>query len=86
MFLEMANRYPNGSRFGEASAKLIVGKKRKEVKKMQWEFIVAMVIAIPLILIPVALVWYLNVGGLLKALQRRVRSTGEEAKGVAKTE
>ncbi len=53
---------------------------------MQWEFVVAIVVAIPLILIPVALVWYLNVGGLLKALQRRVRSIGEEAKEVAKVE
>lgn len=53
---------------------------------MQWEFIVAIAVAIPLILIPVALVWYLNVGGLLKALRRRVRSIGEEAKEVAKVE
>ena len=31
---------------------------------MQWEFIVALVIAIPIILFPAAYVWYLNIGGI----------------------
>lgn len=51
---------------------------------MQWEFVVAIAVAVPLILIPVAIVWYLNMGGLLKALQRRV--SGAEAKEVVKAE
>ena len=34
---------------------------------MQWEFIVALVIAIPIIIFPVAFVWYLNAGGLASA-------------------
>ncbi|MFH1030960.1 MAG: hypothetical protein V1767_00085 [Chloroflexota bacterium] len=42
---------------------------------MRWEFIVALVIAIPVILFPAAFVWYLNVGGIAlavkKALKRR---------------
>jgi len=32
---------------------------------MQWEFVIALVVGIPIILFPAAFVWYLNVGGLL---------------------
>lgn len=35
---------------------------------MQWEFIVALVIAIPIILSPAAFVWYLNVSGLYRVI------------------
>jgi hypothetical protein len=31
---------------------------------MQWEIIVILVIAIPVILFPAAYVWYINIGGL----------------------
>ena len=31
---------------------------------MQWEFIIALVISIAVILFPVAFVWYLNIGGI----------------------
>lgn len=31
---------------------------------MEWQFIVALILAVPIILVPVALVWYLNVGGI----------------------
>ncbi len=31
---------------------------------MQWEFVVALVLAIPVVLFPVAFVWYLNIGGM----------------------
>jgi len=34
---------------------------------MQWEFVVVLVIAIPVILFPAAFVWYLNVGGIFSA-------------------
>jgi len=37
---------------------------------MQWEFIVALVLGIPIILLPVALVWYLNIGGIYEAIQK----------------
>jgi len=44
---------------------------------MQWEFIVALVIAIPIILFPAAFVWYLNVSGLYRVIcdtwQKRAR-------------
>jgi len=54
---------------------------------MQWEFVVALVIAIPIILFPAAFVWYLNVGGIYAAIKearaRRV-AREKEAKAVAK--
>ena len=36
---------------------------------MEWQIIVAVVLAIPLIILPVAFVWYLNIGGILSALR-----------------
>ncbi len=36
---------------------------------MEWQFIVALVIAIPVILFPAALVWYLNIGGIYAAVK-----------------
>ncbi|MFC1894046.1 hypothetical protein ACFLYR_08555, partial [Chloroflexota bacterium] len=50
---------------------------RKEVRKMQWGFIVALVIAIPIVLLPAAFVWYLNVGGIYVAIKevREKRAT-----------
>ena len=36
---------------------------------MEWQIIVALIIAIPIILFPVAFVWYLNVGGLVAAVK-----------------
>lgn len=53
---------------------------------MQWEFIVALVLAIPVILFPVAFVWYLNIGGIYHAIQeaRKRRAAREEkAKAIA---
>jgi hypothetical protein len=41
---------------------------------MEWQFIVALVIAIPIILFPAAFVWYLNIGGIYAAIKEsRVR-------------
>jgi len=36
---------------------------------MQWEFLVALIVAIPVILFPAAFVWYLNAGGAFKAIK-----------------
>ena len=49
---------------------------------MQWEFVVALVIAIPIILFPAAFVWYLNIGGIYYAVKeaRERRATEEEGK------
>ncbi|MFH0914778.1 MAG: hypothetical protein V1849_05790 [Chloroflexota bacterium] len=45
---------------------------------MQWEFVVALAVAIPVILFPAALVWYLNLGGAAQAVkQPRERKTAE---------
>lgn len=41
---------------------------------MQWQFIVALVVMIPIVLVPVALVWYLNLGGIYAAVRKARRS------------
>ena len=50
---------------------------------MEWEFVVALVVMIPVILLPVAFVWYLNLGGILAAV-RRARAA-EKARPAAET-
>jgi hypothetical protein len=50
---------------------------------MEWEFVVALVVMIPVILLPVAFVWYLNLGGILAAA-RRARAS-EKARAAAET-
>jgi len=46
---------------------------------MQWEFIVALVIGIPIILFPAAFVWYINIGGILTFIkERRARRVARE--------
>jgi hypothetical protein len=52
---------------------------------MQWEFIVALVLGIPIILFPVVFVWYLNIGGIYTTIQeaRRKKAVHESrARGV----
>jgi len=51
---------------------------------MEWEFIVALVVMIPVILLPVAFVWYLNLGGILAAV-RMARATEKEELATGKT-
>ena len=47
---------------------------------MTVEFIVALVIAVPIILFPVAFVWYLNIGGLTAALKaKKAKAVVKEA-------
>ena len=36
---------------------------------MEWQIIVALVLVIPVILFPVAFVWYLNIGGIYAAIK-----------------
>jgi len=47
---------------------------------MQWEFVVALIIAIPIILFPAAFVWYLNIGGIYATIKeaRKRRAAREE--------
>jgi len=60
----------------------------KEVQAMDWEFIVALVAAIPIVLLPAAFVWYLNVGGIYAAFReaRRKRSAKKDHTGVVANE
>ena len=50
---------------------------------MEWQIIVALVIAIPIILFPVAFVWYLNIGGMVQAARK---AKAAQAKKVEATE
>ena len=50
---------------------------------MAWQLIVALVIAIPIILFPVALVWYFNIGGVYAAV-KEARAKRVAAKKKAK--
>lgn len=49
---------------------------------MEWQLIVALVIAIPIILFPLAFIWYLNLGGIMTAIKeamaKRARRTAEK--------
>ena len=50
---------------------------------MHWEFIVVLIIAIPIILFPVVFIWrYMNAGGVYRAIQesRKRRTTQEQEK------
>ena len=47
---------------------------------MQWEFIVALVLAIPVMLFPVAFVWYLNIGGIYAIIRERRAKRAAETK------
>jgi hypothetical protein len=51
---------------------------------MQWEFIVALVVAIPVILFPVAFVWFLNIAGVVRAV-RGARTAREKKAAAVKT-
>ena len=46
---------------------------------MSWEFITALVFAVPVILAPVAYVWYLNIGGICAAVRERKRAKAQMA-------
>ena len=52
---------------------------------MQWEFMVALMIAIPIILFPVAFVWYLNIGGIYTAIREARERRVTQKKGVRET-
>lgn len=45
---------------------------------MEWQFIVALVVMIPIILLPVAFVWYLNLGGVFAAMRRARKEKAAE--------
>lgn len=46
---------------------------------MEWQLVVALVIAVPVILFPAAFVWYLNMGGLYAAVKEaRAKKVAQE--------
>jgi hypothetical protein len=45
---------------------------------MEWQIIVALVVMIPVILLPVAFVWFLNLGGFA-AITKRARERRAES-------
>jgi hypothetical protein len=49
---------------------------------MEWQIIIAILIAIPIILFPIALIWYLNLGGIVTAVKEaRTRRAVREKEG-----
>jgi len=51
---------------------------------MSWQVIVALVIAVPVVLLPVAFVWFLNAGGVFGALREmRARRAVQPGKAEA---
>ncbi|MFC1871326.1 hypothetical protein ACFLYF_02865 [Chloroflexota bacterium] len=45
---------------------------------MQWELIVALVVAIPVVLFPAAFVWYLNFGSIVQAVREARQARAHE--------
>jgi hypothetical protein len=37
---------------------------------MEWTFVLALVIAVPVILFPAAFIWFLNIGGIFAAYKK----------------
>ena len=50
---------------------------------MQWELVAALVLAIPVILFPVAFVWYINIGGIVHAAREAKAAREKKAGTVA---
>ena len=56
---------------------------------MEWQIILIAVLTLPIVIIPVAFVWYLNVGGVfttIKEARKRRATRDEDAGAVVETE
>jgi hypothetical protein len=53
---------------------------------MEWPIILVMVLAAPIILLPVAFVWYLNIAGVARVYKGREEEVAEEEKIEAASE
>jgi len=53
---------------------------------MEWQTVVALIIAVPIILFPVAFVWFLNVGGVSAATREAREKRVAREKGVQTAE
>lgn len=47
---------------------------------MDWQFIVALVVAIPFILLPAAFIWYISVGGIFKSVKFKIKKKNTDNK------
>ncbi len=47
---------------------------------MEWQVILALVLAIPVVLIPAALIWYINIGGIYLAIKEAQERRAARAK------
>lgn len=45
---------------------------------MSWQVIVALVVFVPVVLLPVAFVWYLNIGGIIALLRERAKQPAQQ--------
>ena len=50
---------------------------------MEWQIVVILAITIPVLLIPVVYVWYLNIGGIYATIRQRRESRLRSRKMVA---
>ena len=50
---------------------------------MEWQIIVALVIVIPVILLPVAFIWFLNIGGVYAAVKESLAVRRQSRKELA---
>lgn len=46
---------------------------------MQWQIVVALIVAVPVILMPVVFVWFLNIGALRALREKRKREAAVRA-------
>jgi len=52
---------------------------------MEWQVIVALALAIPVIVFPAAFVWYLNIGGIVHAVKEAKAVRAKKAAAVKTT-
>ena len=45
---------------------------------MEWQIVIALVIAVPIILFPAAFVWYLNISGILTVIKELARKRAKK--------
>ena len=46
--------------------------------EMHWEFVIALVIAVPIILFPAVLIWHMNIQGMFNSLQKESQQNEKE--------
>jgi hypothetical protein len=39
---------------------------------MNWQIFIAIIVAVPIILLPVAVLWYLNIGGIFNTVKAKI--------------